>query len=77
VNTPVEHSSLDVAVAEALGIDPTLSIVQPHQAAGFFVPEKITALVDEKEKYFYMKSGSNKEMFESKLFNPHVRPNCG
>lgn len=65
-STLIDKHNLDEAVADALGIDPTISIVQPHQAAGFFVPEKITTTVHEKEKMFYMKSGSNKEMFESK-----------
>lgn len=67
--TPVVQAPLDLAVAEALSIDPMLSSVQPHQAAGFFVPEKITTLLNGKTKYYYMKSGSNKEMFESML--PH------
>lgn len=70
--TPVGQTLLDVAVAEALSINPTLSTVQPHQAAGFFVPQKITTLVDGKSKHFYMKSGSNKEMFESILLLPRV-----
>jgi hypothetical protein len=65
IKTPAELALVDIAVAKALGIDPTVSTVQPHQAAGFFVPEKITTIVDGKEKYFYMKSGDKKEMFES------------
>ncbi|KAG8531939.1 uncharacterized protein KY384_003575 [Bacidia gigantensis] len=64
-DTPVDRHPLDEAVAEALGIQAISSIAEPHQAAGFFLPEKITALVDGKRKLFYMKSGSNKEMFES------------
>ncbi len=63
--TPVDLPTVDIAVAEALSIDPMLSTVQPHQAAGFFVPEKITTMMDGKPKFFYIKSGSNKEMFES------------
>lgn len=65
--TPVDLPMLDIAVAEALGVDPLVSTVQPHQAAGFFVPEKITTFVDGKQKLYYMKSGTNKEMFESML----------
>ena len=70
--TPVGQEPLDLAVAEALSIDPTLSTVQPHQAPGFFVPEKITTIRDGSLKYYYMKSGSNKEMFESRLLHPKV-----
>ena len=66
---PVDQRPLDPAVAEALFLDPTLSTVEPHQAAGFFVPEKITTFVDGKVKYFYMKSGSNREMFESEYLS--------
>ena len=65
ISTPVDTPLVDTAVAEALSIDPTISTVQAHQAAGFFVPEKITTLKDGKPKYYYSKSGSNKEMFES------------
>ncbi|KAI9722499.1 MAG: hypothetical protein M1828_004746 [Chrysothrix sp. TS-e1954] len=65
--TPVEESHVDPAVASALGIDAKISTVQPHQAAGFFVPEKLTTKVDGSEKLFYIKSGANKEMFESEF----------
>jgi ankyrin repeat protein len=65
--TPVELPLVDINIAEALNIDPETSTVQPHQAAGFFVPEKITANVNGKKKYFYMKSGTKKDMFESRL----------
>ena len=71
--TPVGQTPLDVAVAEALSIDATLSTVQPYQAAGFFVPQKITTILNGKSKYFYMKSGSNKEMFESMLLLPQIK----
>ena len=65
--TPVDLPLLDINVAEALGVDPGSSSVQPHQAAGFFVPEKITAYLNGRKKYFYMKSGDKQEMFESKF----------
>jgi ankyrin repeat protein len=64
--TPVDLPCLDEAVATKLGVDAMVSTVQPHQAAGFFVPEKITTVKDGKQKFYYMKSGSNEEMFESK-----------
>jgi ankyrin repeat protein len=64
--TPVDLPCLDEAVAAALGVDPMISTVQPHQAPGFFVPEKITTVKDGKQKFYYMKSGGNKEMFESR-----------
>ncbi|OBT55313.1 hypothetical protein VE04_04045 [Pseudogymnoascus sp. 24MN13] len=67
--TLVDLPLVDINVAEALGIDPRSSTVEPHQAPGFFVPEKITANVYGKKKYFYMKSGENQEMFESEYIS--------
>ena len=66
---PVDERQLDIAVANALSINPALSTVEPHQAAGFFVPERIRTVVDGRSKEFYMKSGSNEEMFESEFIS--------
>ncbi|KAL8882048.1 MAG: hypothetical protein Q9198_000878 [Flavoplaca austrocitrina] len=63
--SPVNERRLDIAVANALSIDPALSTVEPLQAAGFFIPERIKTVMDGKSREFYMKSGSNEEMFES------------
>jgi protein-ribulosamine 3-kinase len=70
--TPVELPLVDINVAKALYVDHQTSTVQPHQAAGFFVPEKITANVDGKKKYFYMKSGTKQDMFESKFLHTDI-----
>ncbi|KAF3000472.1 hypothetical protein E8E14_000812 [Neopestalotiopsis sp. 37M] len=56
---------VDDAVASALGINASLTTVEPHQAAGFFVPEKITAQIGGMSQLYYMKSGKDREMFES------------
>ncbi|KAF2033224.1 fructosamine-3-kinase [Setomelanomma holmii] len=50
---------------KALEVDYRTATVQPHQAAGFFVPKKITTNVKSTKKYYYMKSGTKQEMFES------------
>lgn len=65
----VNERRLVIAVANALSIDPALSTVEPHQAAGFFVPERIKTVMDDKSRKFYMKSGSNEEMFESEFIS--------
>ena len=62
--TPLDLPTVDPAVADTLGISRDAT-VQSHQAEGFFKPEKITITMNGKRKFFYMKSGSNAEMFES------------
>ncbi|KAI1325106.1 fructosamine kinase [Xylariaceae sp. FL0255] len=56
---------VDAAVATARSIEAQYTLVQPHPAAGFFVPEKITYRLGQNVTYFYMKSGEKGEMFES------------
>lgn len=65
---------VDEAVATALGIDPKCTTVEPHQTAGFFVPEKITARNGDEVRLYYMKSGKTREMFESTQYPYFSQP---
>jgi ankyrin repeat protein len=58
-----QRKPLDLAVCELLKISPECGFVETHGKEGFSRPDKVTALINGKATYYFMKSGPNGDMF--------------
>ena len=58
-----QRKPLDPAVCELLNISPECGFTEIHGKEGFSRPEKVTALINGKATYYFMKSGPNEDMF--------------
>lgn len=62
--------SVDPALAEALGLDPSTAKMASHGGSGFASSSKLTGLKDGNEVRFFVKTGSGADaevMFRGKL----------
>lgn len=58
-----QRKPLDPAVCELLNISPECGFMEAHGKEGFSRPDKVTALINGKATYYFMKSGLNEDMF--------------
>jgi hypothetical protein len=66
--TSLLNSHLDSAIIAILSADSETATIGPYGQAGFSTPSKISVVNGDKISTYFMKTGSDSEMFKGKAF---------
>jgi protein-ribulosamine 3-kinase len=67
--------NLDPAIAEAVGLDPTVTTLARHGGSGFTSTFRLSSVVDGEEKVYFVKTGTDPSaalMFQGKMIGSRI-----